>query len=92
MQVLNSSKFGINQLIFLAETPEQYWAKQNVPADKEGRMMSYFFDVEAYQDQMREAQAKPHVKPKISKNMVKSFKKKKMERQARRILEDKPYR
>jgi len=72
---------------FAAETPEQHWKGKNVPTDRDGRMMSHYFDFEGYQEQMRAAaEAGPTKKPKITKKMIKAYKKRKIDKKRDRIL------
>jgi hypothetical protein len=78
--------FNVANGRFTGETPEQHWRSKNVPTDREGRMMAHYFDFEAYQNQMREATAHPTKRPKVTKKMIKSYKKKKIDKQRNRIL------
>lgn len=71
---------------YTAETPEDHFRTRRIPTDREGRMMAHYFDVEAYQDQMRQAAANPTKRPKVTKQMIKTYKKKKVDKQRRRIL------
>jgi len=61
-----------------------HWKKKGLPTDKDGRMLSHYLDVEAYQEQMRNAE--PPKKKKITKNMIKFYKKRKEDRKRRRAL------
>lgn len=65
-----------------------YYAAKGIPEDREGRMLSHYLDIEAYQEQMRAAKANPdtNARPKVSKKMIAAFKKKKVDKQRRRIL------
>jgi len=65
-----------------------YYAAKGVPEDKAGRMLAHYLDVDAYQDQMREARSNPEPegKIKVTKKMIEQFKKKKIDKQRRRIL------
>jgi len=54
-----------------------YWKRKGIPEDKEGRMMAHYFDVEQYQDQMRNFKQNPPKKRKVSKKMIQFYKKKK---------------
>jgi len=50
-------------------------------------MMSHYFDFEGYQEQMREAAEQgPTKKPKITKKMIKAYKKRKIDKKRNRIL------
>jgi len=69
---------------FSATDQESYWQKKGLPTDKDGRMLSNYFDYDAYQEQMRNA--KPPEKKKVSKSQIKSFRKKKEDKKRRRIL------
>jgi len=69
---------------FSASDQESYWQKKGLPTDKEGRMLSNYFDYDAYQEQMRNA--KQLEKKKVSKSQIKAFRKKKVDKKRRRIL------
>jgi len=69
---------------FSATDQEAYWTSKGLPTDKEGRMLSNYFDYEAYQEQMRNA--RPSEKKKVSKAQIKAFRKKKVDKKRRRIL------
>jgi len=69
---------------FSATDQESYWSMKGLPSDKDGRMLSNYFDYEAYQEQMRNA--KPAEKKKVSKAQIKAFRKKKVDKKRRRIL------
>jgi len=69
---------------FSATDQDSYWSSKGLPSDKEGRMLSNYFDYEAYQEQMRNA--KPGEKKKVSKAQIKAFRKKKVDKKRRRIL------
>jgi len=69
---------------FSASDQESYWQKKGLPTDKDGRMLSNYFDYDAYQEQMRNA--KPPEKKKVSKAQIKTFRKKKEDKKRRRIL------
>lgn len=83
LQVKSVSNMSSNEV---AETPDETFRGRQVPTDREGRMMAHYFDFEAYQQQMRDANENPLKKPKITKKMIKSYKKKKIDKQRRRIL------
>jgi len=59
---------------FSAGDQATHWKKKGLPTDKDGRMLSHYFDVEAYQEQMRNCE--PPQKKKVTKNMIKYYKKK----------------
>ena len=61
-----------------------YWQQKGLPSDKDGRMLSNYFDYEAYQEQMRNR--KPTEKKKVTKAQIKQFRKKKEDKKRRRIL------
>jgi len=64
-----------------------YYAAKGLPEDKAGRMLSHFLDMDSYQESMRAAKnSEPETKPKVTKKMVSAFKKKKVDKQRRRIL------
>lgn len=67
-----------------------YWASKGLPADKDGRMLAQFMDMDDYQEKMRLAAEKAAEegtqRKKITKGMVKAFKKKKEDKRRRRIL------
>jgi len=44
-----------------------YWKRKGIPEDKEGRMMAHYFDVEQYQEQMRNLKQNPPKKRKVTK-------------------------
>jgi len=69
---------------FSATDQESYWQSKGLPTDKDGRMLSNYFDYEAYQEQMRNA--KPGEKKKVTKAQIKAFRKKKVDKKRRRIL------
>jgi len=69
---------------FSASDQENYWLKKGLPTDKDGRMLSNYFDYDAYQEQMRNAT--PPEKKKVSKAQIKGFRKKKEDKKRRRIL------
>jgi len=46
---------------------DSYWTAKGVPSDRDGRMLSHYLDVEAYQEQMRLAQLNPQKRPKVTK-------------------------
>jgi hypothetical protein len=56
----------------------------------EGRLMSHYFDVEAYQEMMRrvsqEKNSNPPPRPKVKRKLVEYFKKRKEEKKRKRIL------
>lgn len=51
-------------------------------------MMSHYFDVDSYQDQMRVLKAQPQPKQKLTKKQVEDFKKRKEEKKKKRLLRD----
>jgi hypothetical protein len=57
---------------------------------REGRLMSHYFDVEAYQEMMRrvsqEKSSNPQPRPKVKRKMIEYFKKRKEEKKRKRIL------
>jgi len=69
---------------FSAGDQATHWKKKGLPTDKDGRMLSHYFDVEAYQEQMRNCD--PPKKKKVTKNMIKYYKKRKEDRKRRRAL------
>jgi len=69
---------------FSAGDQASHWKKKGLPTDKDGRMLSHYFDVEAYQEQMRNCG--PPKKKKVTKNMIKYYKKRKEDRKRRRAL------
>jgi len=72
-------------VIFLqAGDQASHWKKKGLPTDKDGRMLSHYLDVDAYQEQMRNSE--PPKKKKITKNMIKFYKKRKEDRKRRRAL------
>jgi hypothetical protein len=66
-----------------------YYASRGIPEDRAGRMLAHYLDVDAYQDKMRAAKAHTDgvQRPKVTKKMVEAFKKKKVDKQRRRILQ-----
>eukprot|EP01129_Flabellula_baltica_P004736 TRINITY_DN1671_c0_g1_i1.p1 TRINITY_DN1671_c0_g1~~TRINITY_DN1671_c0_g1_i1.p1 ORF type:complete len:204 (+),score=61.23 TRINITY_DN1671_c0_g1_i1:264-875(+) len=73
-----------------AEQPvekEPYLRGRNIPTDRDGRMMAHYFDVEAYQEEMRRVSAKPKTKPKLSKKKKEYYRKKKEQKRVKRIME-----
>jgi len=50
-------------------------------------MLAHYLDMEAYQEKMRQSQAEIAQRPKVTKKMVEAFKKKKVDKQRRRILQ-----
>jgi hypothetical protein len=64
---------------------DSYWKKKGLPEDKDGRMMSHYFNMDAYQEQMRNAKQQPPKKRIVTKKMKQYYKKKKEERKKRRI-------
>jgi hypothetical protein len=72
-----------------AEKPlekEPFLRGRNIPTDRDGRMMAHYFDVEAYQDEMRRAPRKAKGPKKVSKKMAQSYKKKKEQKRVKRIM------
>jgi len=65
-----------------------YYAARGIPEDRDGRMLSHYLDIDEYQEKMRAAKTNvdPNARPKISKKMISAFKKKKIDKQRRRIL------
>jgi hypothetical protein len=66
-----------------------HFAAKGIPEDKAGRMLSHYLDMDSYQEAMRTAKssdAEGGGKVKITKKMVSAFKKKKVDKQRRRIL------
>jgi len=57
-----------------------YWKMKGLPEDREGRMMANYFDVEQYQEQMRNMKQNPPKKRKVTKKMIQYYKKKKKRR------------
>jgi hypothetical protein len=67
---------------FAATTEAAYWSTKGLPEDRAGRQMAHYFDVDAYQEQMRKYKEMkerglipPPKKPKKSKNKNKKPKK-----------------
>jgi len=63
-----------------------YWKIKGLPEDREGRMMGHYFDVEQYQESMRNMKQNPPKKRKVTKKMIQYYKKKKEDKKKRRIL------
>eukprot|EP01124_Arcella_intermedia_P015755 TRINITY_DN2232_c0_g1_i1.p1 TRINITY_DN2232_c0_g1~~TRINITY_DN2232_c0_g1_i1.p1 ORF type:complete len:188 (-),score=47.85 TRINITY_DN2232_c0_g1_i1:50-613(-) len=71
-----NGRFSVDQMT--------HWRTKGLPMDKDGRMMSHYFDVDAYQEQMRNAP--PPKKKKVTKSMIKYFQKRKEDKKRRRVL------
>jgi hypothetical protein len=75
---------------FDAKFGASHWDLKNLPTDREGRLMSHYFDVEAYQEMMRrvsqEKNSNPPPRPKVKRKLVEYFKKRKEEKKRKRIL------
>jgi len=71
---------------FATTDANTHWRKKGLPEDKEGRMMAHYFDVESYQEQMRNLKQNPPKKRKVTKKMIQFYKKKKEDKKKRRIL------
>jgi len=69
-------------------TPTSSYHASKGPDDRDGRMLSHYLNIEEYQEKMREAKNNLDnlKRPKITKQMIKTFKKKKEDKQRRRIL------
>eukprot|EP01120_Amphizonella_sp_Union-15-10_P000721 TRINITY_DN10751_c0_g1_i1.p1 TRINITY_DN10751_c0_g1~~TRINITY_DN10751_c0_g1_i1.p1 ORF type:complete len:279 (-),score=71.00 TRINITY_DN10751_c0_g1_i1:84-920(-) len=72
-----------------------HWEKKGLPSDRDGRMMAHYFDLDAYQEQMREAKRRkleepePIVGKKPSKKaIIAYYKKKKEERKRKKLLQN----
>mmetsp|Transcript_9680 Transcript_9680/g.10719 ORF Transcript_9680/g.10719 Transcript_9680/m.10719 type:complete len:256 (-) Transcript_9680:32-799(-) len=70
-----------------------YWESRGLPSDRAGRMMMHYFDHDAWQEQMRERKRVKELyqgknKRKVTKEMLKHFKKKKAEKKRRRIIQE----
>jgi hypothetical protein len=66
-----------------------HFAAKGIPEDKAGRMLSHYLDMDSYQESMRAAKSSEQEvggKIKVTKKMVSAFKKKKVDKQRRRIL------
>jgi hypothetical protein len=65
-----------------------HFAAKGLPEDRAGRMLSHYLDMDSYQESMRAAKnsSEAETKPKVTKKMVNAFKKKKVDKQRRRIL------
>jgi len=65
-----------------------YYASRGIPEDRAGRMLAHYLDVDDYQERMRASKANPDmiVRPKVTKKMISAYKKKKKDKQTRRIL------
>jgi hypothetical protein len=66
-----------------------HFAAKGIPEDKAGRMLSHYLDMDSYQESMRAAKGSEQEgggKVKVTKKMVSAFKKKKVDKQRRRIL------
>jgi hypothetical protein len=65
-----------------------YYASRGIPEDRAGRMLAHYLDMDAYQEKMRQSKAiEVTQRPKVTKKMVEAFKKKKVDKQRRRILQ-----
>ena len=80
----SSAYFNKRTNKFQTMTSEQHWASKGVPTDREGRQMSAFFDVDAYEERQREIMKKP---PKQKKQSAKYWKQKKEEKKRRKMME-----
>jgi len=74
-----------------------HWQKKGLPTDRDGRMMAHYFDLDAYQEQMRELKRQKLENPvslplgtkKPSKKaIIAYYKKKKEERKRKKILQN----
>jgi hypothetical protein len=50
-------------------------------------MMAHYFDVNSYQEQMRQGKEQPQHKQKLTKKQVEDFKKRKEEKKKKRLLQ-----
>eukprot|EP01125_Pyxidicula_operculata_P009048 TRINITY_DN298_c0_g1_i1.p1 TRINITY_DN298_c0_g1~~TRINITY_DN298_c0_g1_i1.p1 ORF type:complete len:160 (-),score=39.03 TRINITY_DN298_c0_g1_i1:254-733(-) len=69
---------------FAPTDQESHWKKRGLPTDKDGRMLSHYMDIEAYQEMMRNRE--PLKKKKVTKSMLKHYQKKKEDKKRRRFL------
>jgi len=75
---------------FKAQDSTAHWQTKGLATDKEGRQMSAFFDVEAYQEQMREKKERGEDKKKpvkLSRKQIDDLKEKKRQRKLKKILD-----
>jgi len=76
------------RLFFLAQDPNAYWEAKGLSTDKAGRQMSSFFDVDAYQDQMRQQEADKKKGPvKLTKKQLEEIKEKKRQKKLKKYLD-----
>jgi len=67
------------------------YAAKGRPEDREGRMLSHYLNMDEYQEKMRAAQNEPYSrqvskKPKMTRKMIESIKKKNEEKKVKKIL------
>jgi len=87
---VQSAKFSLVTGKFASASDEDWWEQRGLPSDRAGRQMAAYFDVDAYQEQMRESKrqkiAEGKSQPKLTKKMLDHFKKKKEDKKRKRLL------
>lgn len=80
--------FNVRTGRFENVTGKSHWEKYNIPSNHEDRLMNHYFDLEGYQEYMRSKSNEGTKKRKVTRKQIEYFKKRKVERRLKKILQN----